>query len=127
MEGYIDGGTRTFQEETAGAMTAKEYLFVKQAAAANEVELCGAGEAALGVAQGKIHNDATDVPVRLLNAAGTVKVQLGATVALGAKVMSDANAKAITATATNSVLGQALQAGVANDIIEIIPQPATIL
>jgi hypothetical protein len=126
-QSYIDGSVRTFIEESAGAMTNKNYLFAKQAAAVNEISLAVAGDAAIGVIQSKLHNDATDVPVRLLNAGGTVKVTLGGTVALGASLASDAAAKAVTAASTDYVLGQALQAGVTGDIIEMIPQSPTIL
>ncbi len=56
-------------------------------------------------------------------------VKLGGTVALMDPLTSDANGKAIKAVpaagTNNRIIGYALQAGVANDVITYIGQPAT--
>lgn len=68
-----------------------------------------------GVKAGQIAN------VRVRSAAGTAKVKLGGTVAVGDKVTSNASGALIATTTTgNEVVGQALEAGVSGDIIEVM-------
>jgi hypothetical protein len=74
----------------------------------------------IGVTENAIADGGT-VAVRLRNAQGTSKVKLGGTVAVGDFVTSDAAGKLITTTtATHTIVGMALEAGVANDFIEIM-------
>lgn len=125
MEGYTDGPTRTFQEETLGAFDNKQNLLVKQASAANEIMLAAATtDHPIGVCQSKLHDGSLDVPVRLLNAGGTVKITLGGTVALGAAVMPTTAGKVLTHSGSTRVVGRVLQAGVANDVVEMYASEA---
>lgn len=59
--------------------------------------------------------------VRLRNAQGTSKVRAGGNVAVGDYLTADADGEAVaTTTAGNEVVGMALEAGVDNDIIEVV-------
>lgn len=59
--------------------------------------------------------------VKLRSAAGTMKVKLGGTVAVGDAVTANGTGLLITTTtATNQVVGQALEAGVTGDFIEVM-------
>ena len=121
MQYFTTGFARTFQEASAGALTNATYLFVKQAAGANQVELATAAtDQAVGIAQSKTHSDDTDVPVTLLNA-GTVKVKLGGTIAKGTEVSPGTGGKAAASATGNIVHGITLQAGVDGDVVEMIP------
>lgn len=61
--------------------------------------------------------------VRLRSAQGTVKVRAGGNVAVGDYVTSDADGEAVaTTTVGQEILGLALEAGVDNDLIEVMPQ-----
>ena len=55
---------------------------------------------------------------------GITKLTLGATVARGVAVMSDAAGLAITLTATNECVGRVLEGGVVNDVVAMIANPA---
>lgn len=100
--------------------TANAYKLVKPGAAESTFVLCGVlGEKAIGIL--------TDRP--LANQAGAIllaglgKVQLGATVALGANFMADATGRAITATSTNFISGTILQGGAVGEIVDCLFQP----
>lgn len=59
--------------------------------------------------------------VALVNGAGSFKVVAGGTIAKDAYITSDANGKAIaTTTAGNRVIGRAVAAAVAGDVVEYI-------
>lgn len=61
------------------------------------------------------------VDVRLLSAQGSSKFKAGAAVAVGDLLTTDADGEVIaTTTAGNRVVGQALEAGVDNDLIEAL-------
>lgn len=65
------------------------------------------------------------VAIRL--SGGTHRVILGGSVNEGARLTSDANGKAVvTTTEDDAVFGQAIEAGAANDIIELV-SPGTYL
>ena len=60
--------------------------------------------------------------VRLRSAQGTVKVRAGGNVAVGDYVTTDADGEAVATTTVGAeVLGMALEAGVDNDLIEVMP------
>ena len=87
------------------------------------VIIAGAGGAAVGV----LYEPAAsgyDVGVAI---GGIVTVYAGGTVAVGAKVLSNASGYAVTATATNQVLGIARTAGASGALMEIYWQPQGIL
>ena len=61
------------------------------------------------------------VSVRLLSGAGTAQVKAGGNVSVGDYLTSDADGEVVaTTTGGNKVVGQALEAGVDNDIIEVL-------
>lgn len=67
------------------------------------------------------------VSVRLVSAQGTTKVRAGGTVSIGNYLTADADGEAVAATQTTAgqqpavtVFGQALEAGVDNDMIEML-------
>lgn len=61
--------------------------------------------------------------VRLRSAQGTVKVIAGGNIAVGDYVTSNASGKAVaTTTVGQEILGMAVEAGVANDFVEVMPQ-----
>jgi hypothetical protein len=100
-----------------------QYRFVKITTDA-EVTLAGNTEDAIGVALvASALNDNTEIPVALLDGA-KLTVEAGAAITIGARVMSDASGRVITAVgATARVLGWALQtAGAAGEYITIIGQ-----
>lgn len=119
----------------AGAdLSAKQSFFVKlnnQGA----VVLAGAGEAAIGT----LRNKPTSGQTATVQVSGVAKVVLGGTVAAGARVASDADGKAVTATlgrtntsdagsATDALLGSnvmgiAFEGGVAGDVVAVLLQP----
>lgn len=100
----------------AGAdLSAEQYKLVK-VTASNTVEVAGAGELAIGVLQDKpVADQGGNVTV-----IGLTKVVAGGTIAAGAKVAANATGQAVVAAAGNEVLGIAQEAGVANDVIEIL-------
>lgn len=74
----------------------------------------------IGVTLGAIAAGETGT-IRLRSGAGTAKVKLGGTVAVGDAVTSNgAGALITTVIAGNQVVGQALEAGVSGDIIEVM-------
>ena len=61
--------------------------------------------------------------VRLRSAQGTIKVRAGGNIAVGDYVTTDADGEAVaTTTEGDEVLGMALEAGVDNDLVEVMPQ-----
>lgn len=109
---------------SSGDLSAGQHKLIK-IASDGQVELCGAGENSIGVLQ---NDPAAENRPAVVAVAGVSKVILGATVAVGAKIMSDASARAITATATNHVLGVCVLGGAVNEIGEVLLQtPGSIL
>lgn len=108
----------------SGDLSANQHTFAK-IASDGQIERAGAGENAIGVQQNDPAAENRDTVVAVM---GVSKVKLGATVAVGAKVMSDATGRAITATATNHVLGVCVLGGAVNEIGEVLLQtPGSIL
>lgn len=61
--------------------------------------------------------------VRLRSAQGTLKVLAGGNIAVGDYVTANADGKAVaTTTVGQEILGMALEAGAANDFVEVMPQ-----
>lgn len=103
----------------AGAdLSDSQYRFTKVNAAARVV-LAGSGERAMGVTIGKAEEGrAIEIGI-----GGRLLVVLGATVAAGADVQSDANGAAITQTSTGISCGTCLEGGVAGDVTSIVFDP----
>lgn len=102
--------------KAAADLSTKQHLFMKLSAAMT-VNVCGAGEAMVGVLQNKPAAAGRACEIRRL---GLTKIILGGTVAANAKVKSDANGKAVTATAGSLYGGVILEGGDANDIVTMI-------
>lgn len=82
-----------------------QFRFVKNNGSGKAVQCSVAGERTLGVRQNKPNlNEA----MTIVNS-GIVFVEAGAAVANGALVMTDTTGRAITATATNTIAGEALE------------------
>lgn len=97
-----------------------EGLAVK-ISAGNVVVATAATDAIIGITQGKYAAGET-ASIKLRSGSGTVKVKLGGTVTVGAKLTSNGTGALIaTTTAANEVIGVALEAGVSGDFIEAMP------
>jgi phage protein D len=95
-----------------------DYLIVKAGTDADEVTLTIADDKPYGVAQVKQQlNQPSAGDIVEVAVYGGCFVKLGASVARGASIMPDANAKGITATTGKWAIGVADEAGDANDII----------
>ncbi len=80
-------------------------------------DLAGAGEQAVGFVQ----NDPTSGRVAEVLIDGVTKAIAGAAFAKGAKLMTNATGRLITATATNHIVAQALAAaGALDEIVSVI-------
>lgn len=81
-----------------------------------------AGERVMGVAQHDVSAEhAADEAAVNVRVMGISTVEAGAVVAAGADVMTDASGRAITAVATNRVVGVALDgAGAAGELITVV-------
>lgn len=81
----------------------------------------------IGVNEHSIDAAEDDVRVML---SGIAEVIAGGTVAVGEKLTTDANGKAVTAApatgVNNSIIGIATKAGVLNDIITVLIAPSTL-
>lgn len=106
----------SFSRNAGADLSAEQHKFVK-IDSSGDIVLTGSTEASAGVLQ----NDPLQTePGTVLNV-GISKVVAGAAVAAGAFVMSDGSGRAITATATNRVLGTALEAaGAADEKIAVL-------
>ena len=93
-----------------------QYEFASQPDASGRVGRAGAGARSVGVAV-----QAATAANQTIAVAydGRVKVIAGGTIAAGAAVMSNASGRAITWTATNTVLGYATEAAVVGQVITI--------
>ena len=102
-------------------LTGDRYKFVRADAAAEGQALLN--DANGGIVLGTLQEDPGDLSTvngdMIVAVGGFMKVKLGATVDEGDRIMSNATAFGITATATNFFAGIARQAGVINDVIEI--------
>lgn len=103
-------------------LSAKQYTFTKTSTAAAKTVLGAtvAGELVTGVVCNKPTLGAP-AEVALINAGGIGKITLGATLAIGAQVQTDATGKAIAATSTKFILGEILEAGVSGDVVSWLP------
>lgn len=120
MATRVQGNYGTFVAEAD--LSSKMYYIVKLGSGAKSMVLAdGATANIIGVVEAKPKNgEAGEVFLR--NAAGTGKVVAGGNITAGAWLTSDGNGKAIaTTTDGDEVIGRALMAGVANDVIEFMP------
>lgn len=93
-------GAQTDARNSTVDMTGKEFHFAKRVAGG--FALCGAGEQPSGViSEGKKVGLRTSIKT-----GNQLKVMAGAAINPGAKIMSNADSEAVTATATNYVYGK---------------------
>lgn len=97
--------------KAAADLSTKQYYIVL-ISAADKVNLCGNGGEAIGILQNKPAADGRSAQVRTM---GISQIEWGATVAAGARVMSDANGEGITATAGKKFIGRAIEGGDVGD------------
>lgn len=100
------------------AVEVKPYQIVKLNAS-DKVVLANSATDIAGVVETGAKVGAT-AAYALLNGQGTFKVRLGATVAKGANLTSNASGLAVTAVTGNVTFGKALAGGVAGDVIEYL-------
>ena len=91
------------------------FRFAKAGTADGKVKLAGAGDACLGVTTDVDSADGRPCDVQL---DGIALVECGGSVSFGAAVESDANGKAVTASATPG-FATALESGASGDIIRV--------
>lgn len=104
--------TRTY---TSGAAIA-QFTFVAGPASDGQIDPCGDGARACGVALTSAAGAGEAVTVAY---DGRVTVKAAGTISRGAAVASDANGEAVAAASTDIILGYALEAGVDNQIITV--------
>lgn len=120
---YIEGHVRTFVIETPGQLDGKQNYLVEIGAAVNSVKLLVTPLNALGAVRNLASPGAGSVAVRLLGAAGSVRVVQSAAIPRGALVKAVAGGTVASATvAGDRVLGRKISPGpgVAGEIIEIV-------
>jgi hypothetical protein len=108
----IEGMVETY---TAGAdLTGSQYLFVKTDGAG--VQVCGDGEAAVGV----LWNSPADTRAASVVRGGDPQVYAGTALAAGIDIASDAAGKAVVAATGDVVLGRTRAAAAAGDDLVMI-------
>lgn len=118
MATYLDIGLSWAQN--AGADLSAKLYYCAKVDTDGDIVLAGSGEKVFGIiAETAIENRPVTVQF-----GGVCKVIAGATVAAGARVMSDGNGKAITATATNHSFGIALNGADADEIFSVAMIPS---
>lgn len=111
------GGLKGFAIATAQT----EGKIVKVSAAGTVVLAAAATDKIVGVLNADVSAGDT-ASVALRTSSGTYKVRLGGTVALNDYVTSNGSGLGIaTTTSGNEIVGQALEAGVSGDLIEVMP------
>lgn len=105
---------------TQGDLSGNQYNFVKRGTG-QTIAVAAAGDAAVGVLW---NAPAASGRAATVVTGGRPHVYAGATIADGAEVMSNATGKAVTATATNTVLGYALHGAASGELVQIEILPA---
>lgn len=120
MSTYVEGGFKTY----TAAEDIPAFTIVKTNAAGQLENATAATDLSLGTIHAAV-KAGRQIDVRLRNAAGTAQVKCAGVVAKDAPLTSDANGLAVAAAvAGNQVVGYALEAGVANKVIEFLPTTA---
>lgn len=123
MPAYAEN-VKTVTREALADHTGDQYKFVVQSGGRG-FALAGAGVRAFGVLLNKPSttalsdgslstnsgfSDGSGGTIAIIDAGGTAPLVSGAAITAGAAVMSDAGGRAVTATATNNIVGYAEQA-----------------
>ena len=129
MASFTQGPRKTFYPNATGGVTvdfSQKQYYIAKLVANNTVDL--ASNAQTDFIVGTVNNVdrlGQELEVWMRNGSSTHKVILGGTVALGAYLTTNSTAQAIaTVTAGDVVLGRAMQAGIAGDVIEYMPHSA---
>lgn len=93
-----------------------QFTFVAGPASDGQIDPCGAGDRAAGVALSAASAAGQAVTVAY---DGRVMVKAAGTIARGGAVASDANGEAVAAASTDIILGYALEAAVDNQIFTV--------
>jgi len=124
MAQQVNFGKLTF---IAGEDLSDKMYYVVKLDSNGNVVLCGANEVAIGVLDGK-PKAGERVAVNIL---GTSKVVSGGEIAVGSKVVSDANGKVVTMpveAGTYNVIGIALESSSGDgQLIEVLLRPETVV
>ncbi len=113
----VEQALQSISIEAGADLSAGQYKFV-QVATDGQVDLVGsAGADAIGVLQNK--PDAAGRAAKV-GFSGISKVTLGGTVAMGAKVQSDASGDAILAASGDHVLGTCIKGGAVGEVGEVL-------
>lgn len=96
--------------------SSNQFKLVKQHTVAGQVVLCGDGGDAIGVLLDDV--DAAGKAVAVATS-GVVRAYAGGTIAIAARVASDASGLLVTAATSDIVLGIAKTAGVSGSMMEI--------
>ncbi len=115
MSQFVKGFTKTLT--SAADLSAKAGYIVKLDASGNLDLAAAATNLIVGVLES---NDGGSGATGVYQFLGTVKVKLGGTVAIGDFVTADSAGKGVATTSDHAVVvGRALEAGVAGDMIEV--------
>lgn len=98
-----------------GDLSAKQFHAVK-VNSSGQVVAAGDGEAGIGFVQ----NKPTSGQAATVRVAGVTKAAAGGTVTAGQKIAANADGKAVTATASENVIGTALTGGTSGTIISVL-------
>ena len=102
--------------QTNANMTSKEWFLVKPVAD-DDMDLSGAGQLCIGALTNDVADGSAGVTKYLpVQIGGVIKVKCGGTCDVGTLAMSDADGKAVNATADKYAFGIALGDYVANEI-----------
>lgn len=121
MASYPQPNIYTYKTDSA---TISVGMVVKAGSDESHVALASAAtDLAVGIAMSP--TTAVEDAIEVAMAGGGAKGLLGGPVAFGDLLASDASGKLVaTTTANNKVIAQALQAGVANDLISVMVSPS---
>jgi len=101
--------------KAATDLSEKEFYFAKLTST-GECELAGAGQAGYAITEGAVEGGY----VTLVFGAERQKVVLGGAVAIGNNLTVNAEGAAVKETGEGLIVGVALEAGVAGDIVEVL-------
>jgi len=116
MAGSLTRDTAIFALTPAADQTGKEGYAVK--IAAGEAAISTAHNGNFGVILDGETTSGKSTIASMAGASGTVKVKLSGTVALGEKLMIHTDGTWKAHTSTNNVSGMAMEAGVADELVE---------
>lgn len=121
MAEFTQGNYLTRKAGADLSAAANQYKIAKTDSSGNAVLAAAATDKFIGVLD-HLGTTNDNVTIQLRNSNGTMKVRCGGTISKDAYVTSDSAGLGVaTTTAADQILGQALEAGVVNQVIQIIP------